>query len=77
MTAGFESPRGCKTAIAVDRQAVRDAHAELGTSTLVDTVNVALREVAARAPRRQFIERLTEHKDMELDDPSVMASGWR
>lgn len=77
MTAGAEFNRDRKTTIAVDRQAAREAQAELGTSTLVDTVNGALREVAARASRRRFLERLAQHKDIELDDPDVMRSAWR
>ncbi|MFZ2034241.1 MAG: hypothetical protein WAW53_10830 [Candidatus Dormiibacterota bacterium] len=77
MTARADITRDRKTTIAVDRQAARDAQAELGTTTLVDTVNGALREVAARASRRRFIARLSEHKDIELDDPSVMRSAWR
>jgi hypothetical protein len=66
-----------KTTIAVDRQAAREAQDELGTSTLVETVNGALREVAARASRRRFIDRLAQRKDIELDDPGVMGSAWR
>jgi hypothetical protein len=77
MTERAASSRERKTTIAVDRQAAREAQDELGTTTLVDTVNGALREVAARASRRRFIERLTERKDIELDDPSVMRSAWR
>jgi Arc/MetJ family transcription regulator len=77
MTAKAESSGGRKTTIAVDRQAARQAQDELGTSTLVDTVNGALREVAARASRRRFVERLSQHKDIELDDSDVMRSAWR
>lgn len=77
MTAGAELNHDRKTTIAVDRRAAREAQEELGTSTLVDTVNVALREIAARASRRRFVERLSQHKDIELDDPSVMRSAWR
>jgi Arc/MetJ family transcription regulator len=66
-----------KTTIAIDRQAAREAQDELGTTTLVDTVNAALREVAARASRRRFIERLSQSKDIELGDPDVMRSAWR
>ena len=66
-----------KTTIAVDRQAAREAQEELGTSTLVETVNGALREVAARASRRRFVERLSQRKDIDLDDPEVMGSAWR
>ena len=77
MTARADFSRERKTTIAVDRQAARAAQDELGTGTLVDTVNGALREVAARAPRRRFLERLSLHKDIELDDPDVMQSAWR
>jgi Arc/MetJ family transcription regulator len=77
VTARAESNLERKTTIAVDRRAAREAQVELGTSTLVDTVNAALREVAARASRRRFVERLAQHKDIELDDPSVMRSAWR
>ena len=66
-----------KTTIAVDRQAARAAQDELGTSTLVDTVNGALREVAARASRRRFVERLSQRKDIDLGDADVMRSAWR
>jgi len=77
MTARAESAHDRKTTIAVDRRAAREAQDELGTSTLVDTVNAALREIAARGSRRRFVERLSEHRDIELDDPSVMGSAWR
>ena len=77
MTARAEFSHERKTTIAVDRRAAREAQEELGTSKLVDTVNAALREIAARAPRRRFVERLSQHKDIELDDPSVMRSAWR
>ena len=77
MTARPEFTHERKTTIAVDRRAAREAQEELGTSTLVDTVNAALREIAARASRRRFVERLSQHQDMELDDASVMRSAWR
>lgn len=77
MTARGESIRERKTTIAVDRQAARDAQIELGTSNLVDTVNGALREIAARASRRRFVERLSQQTDIELNDADVMRSAWR
>jgi Arc/MetJ family transcription regulator len=77
MPAKAEFSRERKTTIAVDRQAARAAQDELGTSTLVDTVNCALREIAARSSRRRFVDRLSQHKDIELDDPDVMRSAWR
>jgi len=69
--------RDQKTTIAIDRQAAERAQRELGTTTLVDTVNTALREIAARASRRRFVERLSRRDGLELDDPDVMRSAWR
>jgi hypothetical protein len=77
MTARARSIRERKTTIAVDRQAARDAQVELSTTNLVDTVNAALREIAARGPRRRFVERLSQQTDIELDDTDVMRSAWR
>lgn len=47
-----------KTLVDIDGEALRMAMAELGTSTKVDTVNRALREVAARREAR--VDRLME-----------------
>jgi Arc/MetJ family transcription regulator len=69
--------RDPKTTIAVDRQAAKAAQQELGTSTLVDTVNAALREIAARGARRRFVERLSMRDGLELHDDDVMRSAWR
>jgi Arc/MetJ family transcription regulator len=77
MTARYEVSHTRKTTVAVDRDAARKAQEELGTSTLVDTVNTALREVAARAPRHRFVERLSQQKEIELADPNAMRSAWR
>ena len=52
------------TTLDLDRDLLRDAAAELGTSRTTDTVHAALREVVARRRRRWLAER-----DMsELDE---------
>ena len=47
-----------KTTIDVDRAAAEEAAAILGTATLKDTVNAALREVANAEQRRLLAEQL-------------------
>lgn len=49
-----------KTVIDIDTDNLRDAAAELGTTTKKDTVNAALAEIAARARRRRATERMAE-----------------
>ena len=66
-----------KTTVAVDDAAALSAQAELGTRTLSATVNAALREIAARAARRRFVERMSAGEGTEADDAEVMRSAWR
>ena len=70
-------PRLRKTTVAVDEAAALSAQEELGTSTLSATVNAALREIAARAARRRFIQRLASGLGTDAADPEVMRSAWR
>ena len=66
-----------KTTIAIDEEAAAEASRALGTKRLTDTVNASMREVAAMAARRRFIERLRDMEGMELDNPDVMSRAWR
>lgn len=47
-----------KTSIDIDRDAADEAAAILGTTTLKDTVDAALREVASAEHRRQLAEEI-------------------
>ena len=58
-----------KTVIDIDEEALRAAQEILGTSTKVDTVNAALREVVNRLRRLDLIEALGES---DLADEEVM-----
>jgi Arc/MetJ family transcription regulator len=60
------------TPIDLDEEALAAAMAELGTSTKKDTVNSALREVAARNSRQRAFERL-----LQLGDPEAGLEAWR
>lgn len=58
-----------KTAIRVDYDAVREAAEILGTSTLTDTVNAAMRELVDQRKRLVLLEHLaTGEFDFDLVD---------
>ena len=60
------------TPIDLDDDALARAMAELGTTTKKDTVNQALREVAARRTRLRAFEKL-----MQLGDAEAGYRTWR
>lgn len=66
-----------KTLIDVDEESLAEAQQALHTETKKDTVNAALRAVAAMAARRRDLERLTSGGLPDLEDPEVMQAAWR
>jgi Arc/MetJ family transcription regulator len=66
-----------KTLIEIDEQYLAAAQRELGTTTKKDTVNAALREVAALAARRRDLQRLTARGLPDLEDEEVMRAAWQ
>lgn len=56
-----------RTVIDIDREALEAARAELGTKTVKDTVNEALRRVAAERERRQ-LNALEQYPGEPADD---------
>lgn len=65
-----------RTLVDIDDEALKAAARELGTTTKVDTVNRALAEVAARAKRLEFLDRMLTTDD-DLGNSDVMAGAWR
>ncbi len=65
-----------KTLIDIDDDALAAAARELGTTTKVETINRALREIATRRERLAFVEHLRTSAD-DLGDAEVMAAAWR
>lgn len=65
-----------RTVVDIDDEALVAAAAELGTTTKVETVNRALREVANRAGRLAFLDDLRTAAD-DLGDDAVMDRAWR
>ena len=66
-----------KTSFEVDPAKVAVAKEILGTTTLTETVDAALTEVAKLAQRRRLAALLFTTDALELDDPDVMSGAWR
>lgn len=66
-----------KTLIDIDEEYLDAAQRVLGTVTKKDTVNAALRQVAALAARRRDLHRLTSGGLPDLQDEEVMRAAWQ
>ncbi len=66
-----------KTLIEIDDEYLVTAQEVLGTATKKDTVNAALREVAALAARRRDLRRFITRSLPDLEDESVMRAAWQ
>jgi len=66
-----------KTSVEIDEELLEAARRILETTTVKDTVEEALREVARVEARRQEVETLTRMGELDLADPGIMAGAWR
>ena len=66
-----------KTSVDIDERLIEQAKGLLGTASIKETINGALREVVRRDVRRQEIRALTEMDGLDLSDGEVMAKAWR
>jgi Arc/MetJ family transcription regulator len=66
-----------KTLVEIDEEYLVRAQKALGTTTKKDTVNAALREVAALAARRRDLRRFISGGLPDLEDESVMRGAWQ
>ena len=66
-----------KTLIDIEEQYLAAAREVLHTETKKDTVNAALREVAALAARRRDLQRLVSGGLPDLEDEEVMRGAWQ
>jgi Arc/MetJ family transcription regulator len=66
-----------KTLVEINEEYLRSAQEVLGTATKKDTVNAALREVAALAARRRDLRRFISRSLPDLEDESVMRGAWQ
>jgi len=65
-----------KTLIDIDEETLAAAAQALHTQTKKETVNAALRAVAAMAARRRDLERLTSGALPDLEDEQLMRGAW-
>jgi len=66
-----------KTSVEIDDGLVEQVRMLLGTSSIKETIDSALREVLRREARRQEIEALATMDGLELSNEKVMAGAWR
>ena len=66
-----------KTSVEIDDKLIDQVRVLLGTSSIKETIDSALREILRREARRQEIEALVNMDGLELSDENVMASAWR
>lgn len=65
-----------KTTLVVDEDVLRRAQQALGTHSLKDTVDRALKEAIAADSRRALIRRLRTLDGLDLADEEVMRRAW-
>ena len=66
-----------KTTVDIDENLLEQARRVLGTSSVRETIEAALREVFSGDARRQEIRALAEMAGLDLASEEVMAKAWR
>ncbi|MYF78003.1 MAG: type II toxin-antitoxin system VapB family antitoxin [Acidobacteria bacterium] len=66
-----------RTTVEIDDRLIAEARRVLGTSSIQDTIQCALREVVQEEARREEIRALTTMDCLDLADERVMAKAWR
>ena len=66
-----------KTSVDIDERLIEQAKVLLGTGSIKDTIDSALREIVRADVRRQEIRALAEMDGLDLADATVMAKAWR
>ena len=66
-----------KTSVDIDEVLLDEVRNLLGTSTIKQTVDTALRETLRSEARRQEVRTLAAMNGLDLADEAVMANAWR
>ncbi len=66
-----------KTSVDVDDRLLEQVRDVLGTSSIKETIDRALREVVRAEARRREIRALAAMDGLDLADEQVMAKAWR
>lgn len=65
-----------KRLIDIDDDLLARAREVLGTTTMKETVNAALSEIARAEGLRRLAERFRTMEGLDLDNPEVMRGAW-
>jgi Arc/MetJ family transcription regulator len=68
---------GHRTLVEIDPELLDSAKDILGTTTIRETVDRALREVVRTKAIRDHLVQMHTLEGLDLDDPDVMAQAWR
>jgi Arc/MetJ family transcription regulator len=63
--------------VEIDPELLDSARDILGTTTIKETVDRALREVLRTEAIREHLAQMHTLEGLDLDDPDVMAQAWR
>ena len=66
-----------KTSVEIDDRLITQARRVLGTSSIKETIDSALREIVRAEARRQEVQALATMDNLDLANESVMAKAWR
>ena len=66
-----------KTSVDIDDDLIEQVRSVLGTSSIKETIDSALREVLRIDARRQEVRALSEMDGLDLANADVMAKAWR
>jgi Arc/MetJ family transcription regulator len=66
-----------RTLVEIDVELLEAAKASLGTTTIKDTIDRALREVVRAEVTGEHLRQMHSLEGLDLDDPTVMERAWR
>jgi Arc/MetJ family transcription regulator len=66
-----------KTSVAIDTELLERAKKLLGTSTVRETIHLALLEVLQNRARHDEVAALSAMEGLDLADDEVMSGAWR
>jgi Arc/MetJ family transcription regulator len=66
-----------KISIEIDEALLNNVQRLLGTATLKDTIEEALRELLRQQARRDEVQELTSRNGLDLTDRDITSTAWR
>ena len=66
-----------KTSVIIDDRLLEQVRGLLGTASIRETIDCALREVLRAEARRQEVAALSEMDGLDLANEEIMAGAWR